>query len=90
MSTYIDIVTSGDQQYIDIIYQNIVNVVYAAPQPITNDSDVGLSNDELNFLYPTALFQQLILLPNLPLKYFKLDSDPNGVWELQPYNPLVS
>lgn len=55
--------------------------------PITNDSDVLLDDATLNGLYPTALWGQLILLPNVPAKYLKLDNSPTGQWDLQTYTP---
>lgn len=55
--------------------------------PITNLSFVLLNNATLNGLYPTAQWQQLVLLPKVPAKYLKLDNSPTGLWELQPYTP---
>jgi len=55
--------------------------------PITNTSSVLLDNATLNGLYPTALWGQLILLPNVPAKYEKLDNSSTGQWDLQTYTP---
>lgn len=55
--------------------------------PIINSSSVLLSNVQLNTLYPAALWGQLILLPNVPAKYEKLDNSPTGQWDLQTYTP---
>lgn len=55
--------------------------------PITNSSAVLLSNAELNAAYPFAQWGQLILLPNVPAKYEKLDNLPTGQWDLQTYTP---
>lgn len=55
--------------------------------PITNNSAVLLDDATLNGLYPTALWGQLILLPNVPAKYLKLDNSPTGQWDLQTYTP---
>ena len=58
-----------------------------AALPITNPSSVLLDDATLNGLYPTALWGQLILLPNVPAKYLKLDNSPTGQWDLQTYTP---
>jgi hypothetical protein len=55
--------------------------------PITNNSAVLLDDATLNGLYPGALWGQLILLPNVPAKYLKLDNSPTGQWDLQTYVP---
>ncbi len=55
--------------------------------PITNLSFVLLDDTTLNGLYPTAKWGQLILLPNVPAKYLKLDNSPTGQWDLQTYTP---
>lgn len=55
--------------------------------PVTNNSDVLLSNATLNGLYPSARWGQLILLPNVPCKYLKLDDLPTGSWDYQIYSP---
>jgi len=57
--------------------------------PITNDSSDLLSNAELNALYPSAKWGQLILLPNVPCKYEKLDNSPTGSWDYQIYSPNI-
>ena len=59
----------------------------SAGLPITNFSFVLLDDATLNGLYPTALWGQLILLPNVPAKYVKLDNSPTGQWDLQTYTP---
>jgi hypothetical protein len=59
----------------------------SAGLPITNNSSVLLSDATLNGLYPTALWGQIILLPNVPCKYVKLDNSPTGQWDLQTYTP---
>lgn len=58
-----------------------------ASLPITNNSAVLLDDATLNSLYPLALWGQLILLPNVPAKYEKLDNSPTGQWDLQTYTP---
>jgi hypothetical protein len=55
--------------------------------PITNLSTDLLSDAELNALYSFAQWGQLILLPNVPAKYEKLDNSPTGQWDLQTYTP---
>lgn len=55
--------------------------------PITNTSTELLSDATLNNLYPLAQWGQLILLPNVPAKYEKLDNSPTGQWDLQTYTP---
>lgn len=55
--------------------------------PITNASADLLSSAELNALYPAAKWGQLILLPNVPCKYEKLDNSPTGSWDYQIYSP---
>lgn len=59
----------------------------SAGLPITNLSFVLLDDATLNGLYPTALWGQLILLPNANARYEKLDNSPTGSWDYQPYNP---
>lgn len=59
----------------------------SAGLPITNNSAVLLSDATLNGLYPTAVWGQIILLPNVPAKYLKLDNSPTGQWDLQTYTP---
>lgn len=87
-SLFVDISINGDPQYIDVVYQNVVNVVFGAPLPISNNSDVELTPDELNAAYPNAQYPQLVTLANVPCKYQKMDNSSTGVWELQPYNPI--
>lgn len=55
--------------------------------PIVNTSAVLLDDATLNGLYPFAKWGQLILLPNIPAKYLKLDNSPTGQWDLQTYTP---
>ena len=61
----------------------------SASLPITNNSAVLLDDATLNSLYPLALWGQLILLPNVPAKYEKLDNSPTGQWDLQTYTPSI-
>lgn len=55
--------------------------------PITNTSPDLLSNATLNSLYGFAKWGQLVLLPNVPAKYEKMDDSPTGQWDLQTYTP---
>ncbi len=55
--------------------------------PLTNSSSVLLSDADLNAFALGSLYGQLVLLPNVPCKYFKLDNSPTGQWDLQTYTP---
>lgn len=55
--------------------------------PIFSNSTDPLTDMQLNAIAPFAAFRQLIILPNVPSQYEKMDNSPTGTWELQPYTP---
>lgn len=59
------------------------------PDTIADATVVMYTKAGLNGAYPGALNGQYILCANINTKYLKLDNNPAGNWDVQPYNPVA-